>query len=248
MENKNPFFYLADQYYRHRPTYPQNWYHFLSELCDEHELAFDCATGNGQAALGLADYFDRIVATDVSKEQIANAFHMPNVEYRVSPGEVIDLPDNSVDLVTVAQGIHWLNMEKFYLEAKRVMKPGAKIAVWCYNMTEISEALDSLIANFAFETLKPYWPDEVKYVFNNYSDIPFPFTEMKDRGFYIKREWSFDELLNYLNTWSAIGKFWKNEGADPVKEIAPSLREAWGDEDLRLIKWPLHYRLGTLNE
>ena len=142
MENENPFFYLADLYYRHRPTYPQEWYHYLAGLCEDHDLAFDCAAGNGQAALGLADHFSKVFATDVSKEQIANAFQLPNIEYKVSPGEIIDLPDDSVDLVTVAQGIHWLDPDKFYSEAKRVMKPAGRIAVWCYNLTEISEEID----------------------------------------------------------------------------------------------------------
>ena len=248
MENENPFFYLADQYYRHRPTYPQEWYHYLAGLCEDQDLAFDCAAGNGQAALGLADHFSKVFATDVSKEQIANAFQLPNIEYKVSPGEIIDLPDNSVDLVAVAQGIHWLDPDKFYSEAKRVMKPAGRIAVWCYNLTEISEEIDLLIKKYAFEILKPYWPEEVKFVFENYKTIKFPFTEIQGPEFFIKREWSIDEMINFLSTWSAVGKYWKNLGKDPIHEIIIPLKEAWGDEDeLRLIKWPLHYRVGEMS-
>jgi SAM-dependent methyltransferase len=246
MKEKNPFLYHADKYFLHRPTYPQEGYHLVAELCEERQLALDCATGNGQAALGLADYFGKVIAIDSSEEQIANAFRLDNVTYMVAPAENIPLPDNSVDLITVAQGVHWFYLDNFYSEAERLLKKGGVIALWCYNEAEITPEIDKVLRRLAFEILMSYWEEPViKYVFNNYENLPFPFEEIKGPSFFIKREWHLEDALNYIRTWSAIARYREEKGADPVDEILPQLRDAWGDpKEYHLVQWPIHYRIG----
>ena len=246
MKIKNPFLYHADKYFLHRPTYPQDGYRMVAELCREHSLALDCATGNGQAAIGLADYFDQVVAIDSSEEQIANAFRLDNVTYMVAPAENIPLPDQSVDLITVAQGVHWFDLERFYGEVKRLLKNEGVIAVWCYNDAKIEPEIDKILHYLAFEKLKPFWEEPIrKYVFNDYKNLPFPFEEIEGASFFIKREWMLEDALNYMRTWSAIPKYKEEHGVDPLDEILPELEQAWGDpKEYKLIQWPIHYRIG----
>ena len=245
MSEKNPFLYHADKYFLHRPTYPQEWYYYLAGLVDGDEQVVDCATGNGQAALGLSDHFDRVFAIDSSATQIANAFKIENVTYRVSSAENIDLPDGSVDLVTAAQGVHWFDLKKFYTEVNRVLKKDGVIAVWSYSGSSISPELDDILDYLAKDILGPYWEPVIKEVFAKYKNLPFPFQEITGPEIVIKREWPLDELLNYLQTWSAIPKYLKANGKDPLEEILPQLQQAWGKKtDPRLITWPIHYRIG----
>lgn len=245
MFQKNPFIYLADEYFRYRPTYPQEWYSYLAGLCEETGLAVDCATGNGQAALGLAEHFKKVFATDSSESQIGNAFKLPNVEYHVSPGEVIDLPDHSVDLITVAQGVHWFDLTSFFAECKRCLKKNGVIALWSYNMTRISKEVDPLIERLAFEILAPFWEPQVQQVFSAYQKLPFPFVEIFGPEFLINREWSLKDLLDYLRTWSAVAKYWREKDSDPIAVIFEDLKQAWGDiDDFHMVRWPLYYRVG----
>ena len=119
----------SKEYAASRPTYPRALFDFIAGLVQREELAWGCATGSGQAAAFLGECFDRVVASDTRARQIENARAGQNVRFAVFPAEKADLPDASVDLVTVAQALHWFRFDDSYSQVRRVSKKGGMIAV-----------------------------------------------------------------------------------------------------------------------
>src|SRR5512134_188933 len=191
----------SDQYAQSRPHYPDEIYAYLASIAPARSLAWDCGTGNGQAAIGLAKYFDKVYATDASAEQISHAHAHEKVEYHVEPAEHISLNDSSVDLITVAVAIHWFNFEEFYREVKRVLKPGGVLAAWTYNSVEISPRIDPLIWHYYREIVGPYWPERIRYIEDRYQTIPFPFEEITPPSFVMEINWSLIQLAGFLDSW-----------------------------------------------
>jgi SAM-dependent methyltransferase len=232
-------------YAQYRPQYPEEIYAYLASIAPAKNLAWDCGTGNGQAALGLAKYFDRVFATDASAEQIAHAYSHPNVEYRVEPAEHISLADSSVDLITVAVAIHWFNFDEFYREVKRVLKPNGVLAAWTYNFAEVSPEIDSLFRHYYYNVLNGYWPERIHYLEEGYVTIPFPFEEITSPSFAMQANWDLDQFAGFLNSWSATQRYKEQKGHHPLEMIWEKLAAAWGNENQpRLVRWPLHFRIG----
>ena len=232
-------------YAQYRPQYPEEVYAYLASIAPERSLAWDCGTGNGQAAIGLAKYFDHVFATDASAEQISRAYQHPRVEYRVESAEHVSLANSSVDLVTVAVAIHWFNFDEFYREVKRVLKPNGLIAAWTYNLTQISPEIDELIHYYYHEVLKGYWPPRIQYLEQGYTSLPFPFEEIIPPSFAMHANWDLDQFVGFLNSWSATQRYKEQNGQHPMEQIWEKLLAAWGNEhDQRLVRWPLHFRIG----
>ncbi len=103
----------AHDYARHRPHYPRELFTYLATIAPSHRLAWDCGTGNGQAARALAEHFNRVVATDASSDQLAQAIRHGRIEYRIERAEDVSLEASSVDLVTVAIAVHWFDLAPF---------------------------------------------------------------------------------------------------------------------------------------
>jgi len=179
----------AEQYAQNRPQYPDEIYAYLASIAPGHSLAWDCGTGNGQAAIGLAKYFDKVHATDASAEQISRAYPHEKVEYRVEPAEHASLDDASVDLVTVAVAVHWFNFDEFYAEVKRVLKPGGILSAWTYSLPEISTEMDQLVSEYYFDIVGEYWPERIHYLEERYQTLPFPFREITPPPFTMKIHW-----------------------------------------------------------
>lgn len=212
-------------------------------------LAWDCATGNGQAARDLARHFDRVVATDASAGQIAHAVKVPNVEYRVASAESSGLSTQSVDLVTVAQALHWLDPETFYAEARRVTVPGGVIAAWCYGPCHAGEDVEALLRDFEDGTVGPYWSPGRKWVDEGYRTIPFPFDEVPPPvpAFELRVRWSLSQLGEYISTWSAVAKFRSERGEDPVAPLMERMAKNWEPSGrTRDVTWPLGIRVGRV--
>ena len=238
---------VAAEYATSRPTYPLELLSWIAAQCSEHYLAWDCATGSGQTAVALADFFDVVIASDASDEQIAHARAAHNVRYRCFPAEQADLSDQSVDLITVAQAFHWFDLEAFIAEAYRVLRPTGLIAVWSYgrNVVDDSGELTGIIDDFHDRLLEPFWPAERRHVLNGYADLPFPFTELEVPQFTMRTRWTLGQLLDYFGTWSAVVRYRRARGIDPREEIAPMLARHWGAPDrIRPISWPLTVRAG----
>ena len=237
---KDHFSAHASSYARYRPRYPEALFAYLASLCPAHDLAWDCATGNGQAAHGLAAYFDHVVATDASADQIANAAPHAHVAYHVAPAARSPLAAHTADLVTVAQALHWFDFDAFYAEVHRVLKPGAVVAAWTYGLLQINPTLDALIQRYYSDVVGRYWPPERRLVEDGYRSLPFPFDEIRPPRFTMSLLWTLDDLLGYLGTWSATRRFIDANTTNPVEHIAADLAGAWGDPaDTKLIQWTL---------
>ena len=233
------------QYAQARPSYPDEIYTYLASITPARSLAWDCGTGNGQAALWLAKYFDRVYATDASAEQIAHAYPHERVEYHVEPAEHVSLDDFSVDLITTAVAIHWFNFDEFYREVRRVLKPGGILAAWTYSFPEISPEIDRLVRRYYHEILRGYWPERIHYVEEEYKTIPFPFEEVVAPSFVMEASWTLDQFAGFLDSWSATQRYKTQHGRHPLELLWPQLLAAWGDENkTRRIRWPLHFRIG----
>ncbi len=237
---------LASGYAQCRPRYPDELFTYLAGLVTRRELAWDCAAGNGQATLPLASRFRRVVATDASGAMLDQAPRHPKIEYHVAPAEASGLEDGTVDLVTVAQALHWLNLEPFYAEVHRVLAPGGVIAVWTYGTQRLDDsALSKLLDHFYNEVVGPYWPVERRHVESGYRTLRFPFAELEPPAFVMQAQWTLSQLLDYLRTWSATQCFRETVGHDPVNSLEQELARYWGDpETVRRIQWPLSLRVG----
>lgn len=236
---------FAASYAAHRPRYPAALFELASGLPEERRLAWDCGTGNGQAALGLAPHFERVIATDASETQLSHATPDPKVEYRVAPAEASGLPGGAIDLVTVAAALHWFHLDGFYREAGRVLAPGGALLVWTYNHVEVDAAVDRAVRRLVEEVLAPYWPAGRQWVNESYRTLPFPFREIALPPMEIVEHWNLAQFLGYLHTWSAVGHYRRATGREPGEAIAEELAAAWGDpEAVRRLRWPLFCRAG----
>ena len=237
---------VANRYADFRPHYPAALFDYLATLVPADSVVWDCAAGNGQASIDLAERFGKIIATDASREQIGSATPHPKAEFRVAPAEASGLPDQSVNLVTVAQALHWFDFERFYAEVRRVLKPGGVLAVWAYGVHEVEDTrLNALMQDYYSNTVGPYWPPERKLVEEGYRTIPFPFAELAPPTFRMETHWTLEELLGYCSTWSATNRYMKANGRNPIEPLSEALSQGWGDVSTpRLIRWPLSLRVG----
>lgn len=234
----------ADAYARYRPPYPPALYEWIAALAPGHEVVWDCGTGSGQAALGLTRHFRSIIATDPSTAQIGNAPAHPQIEYRVAPAEESGLPDQSVDAITVALALHWFDLDLFYAEVKRVLKPGGIIVAWTYYLPEIAPEIDRVIEYLDGALLRDHWSPRIQLLREKYRSIPFPFDELVAPEYAIEQSWLLAELLGYLHTWSGTQAYRDAHGVDPIDLIQADLAAVWGDVEQRIIRWPLFMRAG----
>lgn len=237
---------VASEYASRRPGYPDELFAYLAGLVSRRELAWDCAAGSGQATLPLARWFQHVVGTDASPEMLSRAPAHPQIQYRVAQAEQSGLSSASVDLVTVAQALHWLEPDLFYAEVERVLAREGVLAVWTYGRNHLDdESLDRVLQQFYEDIVGPYWPAERCHVEAGYRTLPFPFPELVPPSFAMEMEWSLTELLGYVGTWSASQRFREVEGHDPVQLLASGLAGEWGAPDRRRrITWPLSTRVG----
>ncbi len=248
MTFKDHFSRQAGRYTRFRPRYPQELFRFLASLVARPDVAWDCGSGNGQAAVDLADLFSRVVATDPSAKQIAQAQQHERVTYLVAAAEHCPLESQSVDLITVAQALHWFDLDRFYDEARRVARRPGVLAAWSYGLFQISPEVDGCVEHLYHDVVGPYWPPERKWIEEHYATIPFPFDEIVAPRFAMQNRWNLDDVIGYLGTWSSVERFIQQRGADPVEQMAAELRRAWGDaQQIRAVEWPLYQRVGRIS-
>ena len=237
----------AAEYAAARPVYPPALFEHLAGLARSHELAWDCATGNGQAAFGLAPWFRRVVGSDASETQIAECVPHEQIDFRVEPAGRTSLAAESVDLVTVAQALHWFDLDEFYGEVRRVTRRGAVLAAWCYDLMRVTPTVDAAVDRLYRDIVWDHWQPERAIVEAGYRTLEFPFDELEDPGFEMVHAWDLGRLRRYLETWSSVQRYRAARGSDPLAEIGDELASAWGDPARqREVRWPVFLRAGRV--
>ena len=242
---KDHFSGHAGVYHAARPTYPEGLFDWLATQAPALELAWDAGCGNGQASVALAARFAQVIATDPSAAQIVNAEARANIVYRVEAAEHASLADASVDLVTIAQALHWFDPAAFHAQVRRVLKPRGVIAAWTYADCRVGPGIDELKDRLYIDLTGPYWPPERAHVESGYRTLAFPFDEIASPSFAMRMAWNVDQFLAYLRSWSATQRYLTAVGEDPVTLIEPELRVAWGNASAtHEVRWDFHLRCG----
>jgi ubiquinone/menaquinone biosynthesis C-methylase UbiE len=239
---------VAGAYAHFRPTYPPPLFDWLAAVTPGRHRAWDCATGTGQAAVALAGHFREVVATDASAAQLAAASPHPGVHYRLAAAESSGLEAASLDLVTVAQAVHWFDRPRFFREVERVLRPGGMLAIWSYGIPQLEGgAADALLQHFYGDVVGPYWPAEKALVESGYRDLVLPFESLPTPSFAMEAAWSLEQVLGYCASWSASARYRAALGSDPIERLRPALAAVWGEAAQgRRIHWPLTLKASRL--
>ncbi|WP_035560034.1 class I SAM-dependent methyltransferase [Hymenobacter sp. IS2118] len=237
----------AADYARYRINYPAALYDWLLPQVASRERAWDCATGNGQVAAVLAETFVRVDATDLSESQLAQASPRPNIHYQTATAEHTPFPNQRFDLITVAQAVHWFDVEAYHAEVRRVARPSAVLAEWGYQLCRLeTPALTELLDEFHNVTSAPYWDTNRRHIETEYADLPFPFANVRQARFAVVKNWTAADMLNYLRTWSATANYARQHaGADMVALVAEALTQLWGPQ-ARPVTFPVFARAGRV--
>ncbi len=243
---KDQFSNQSDLYVKFRPSYPKEVFDFILNLVSVKNNAWDAGTGNGQIAEVLSTYFDQVVATDISAKQILNAKRNEKIIYKVESSEKTSFPDNHFDLITVAQAIHWFDFSAFYSEVKRTGKQNGILAVIGYGLPTTDEEVQKWILHFYSGILGKYWDKERRYIDENYKTIPFPFEEIPAPAIFNDFEWAIEQMIGYLETWSAIQNFIKEKNENPLDPVLNDLKSLWGAGKKRKVRFPILLRIARL--
>ena len=242
---KDRFSNHAKQYAIFRPTYPKELYDCIFSHVKKFDAAWDCGTGNGQVARDLSTRFIVVEATDISEQQLANAYKAENIFY-TKADEKTNFPDAHFDLITVAQAIHWFNISEFFKEVKRVAKKDAIIAVWGYSLPTLNPEIDKRLQEFYSKVVGPYWDKERRLIDAQYKTILFPCSENRTPEFSLSLEWSLEEFQGYLSTWSSVQKYIQANQINPVESFMKEVLPLW-KSDRQNINFPLFLRLGKIS-
>jgi len=244
---KDLFSQQANQYAKYRPTYPPDLFNYSFSFVDQKNTAWDCATGNGQAASVLADHFQIVEATDISAAQLKNAVQKQNIRYQICPAEQTPFADNSFDLITIATAYHWFNWKAFYQEATRVGKNNCVVAAWAYHVFySADENITAIIKNFYYNIINPYWDPERKYVDDRYTTVAFDFDPLPTKDFDLVLYWKKEEFLGYLSTWSAVQHYTRQLSQSPLSLIEAEVDKSWPDHEEKEFHFPLFLRIGRV--
>jgi SAM-dependent methyltransferase len=242
---KDHFSRQAADYSGYRPAYPGHLIEYVASLAPSRTLAVDCATGNGQAAVALAEHFDELLAVDASDAQLALAQPHPRVRYERALAEALPVADGEVALVAVAQAIHWFDFDRFHAECRRVLMPGGVVAAWTYTVFRAGGAIDEVVDRFYEGTVGPYWPPERDYVQQAYRTIPFPWDEITPPPFHLQTEWTLEQVIGYFASWSSVQRYRAQHGGyDPLPAVERELASVWPAGSTVRLDWPLYLRVG----
>lgn len=244
---RDHFSQAAERYASHRPTYPTVLAEFLAGLCARRELAWDSGCGSGQLSLLLAEHFRRVVATDASAQQLTRARPHPRVEYRQARAEDCGLPDGAADLCVAAQAAHWFDLDAYYAEVRRVAAPGGVLALATYDVMSVGPDVDPVIHHFYRNVVGPFWPPERIHTEDGYRTLPFPFAELAAPPLEMRMDWTVEDALGYIGTWSASLAMQRAEGPARFLEFDRALRAAWArGPERRPVRWPLSLRVARV--
>lgn len=231
---------VAQSYAAFRPRYPSALFAWIASAAPARQRALDCGTGNGQAAVALAEHFPHVLAGDPSVAQLVRAERRDGVDYVVMTAERAALPSRSVDVVTAAQALHWFDREPFFREATRVLRPNGLLVAWSYSLASITPEVDSILTAFHRDVVGPYWPPGRELVDAGYAGIELPLSRVTSPPFEMSVDWDLAQLLGYVATWSAVDRYRTHRGTDPIPQLRAELEPRWGALALRrTVRWPI---------
>jgi len=233
----------AAAYVRHRPTYPDALFDWIAAAAPARGLAVDVATGGGQAALALAERFDRVIAIDQSPELLATVPAHSRLTTVAGPAEGLDvsaLAPGGADVVMVAQALHWFATDSFWERVRVTTRHGGLFVAVGYAWFTVAPEIDAVLGAFV-EALAPHWSQRNRLLFDGYRTLAIPFEEIEAPSFALTVTWRRAELLAYLGTWSAVTAL-QSAGHDVLAELGPRLAAAWPDDAPRSITMPLCLR------
>ena len=237
----------AKLYFQSRPQYPAALFRDLAQLCEQRDRAWDCATGNGQAALALADHFASVVATDQSAQQLSQAPRHPRIQYFVAAAERSGLAPGSTDLVTVATAVHWFDLTEFYRELERVLRPGGVIAVWAYHIAHLEAICGDLLWAFYQDVVSSYFSAGARLVDDRYAGIHLPGASIETGAYWMEANWNCNEVLTFVRSWSGTQQYIKRHGNDPTDSLKHDLCRLFMNEEAKhLLRWPLYLKVSRL--
>lgn len=239
----------AGVYAQNRPTYPDELFDYITSFVARKEAAWDCATGNGQAATRLANYFTTVQATDISEAQLSKAVQKANITYQVAPAESTPFPDDTFDLVTIAQAYHWLNWKLFRDEVLRVARDGAVVAAWTYyTMLSDDASLQRLYTHFYNDIIKPYWDYERRYVDDRYQTVEFDYEPLPSQPFHTELKWTKAQFKGYLESWSGVQRYMETHHTSPLALIEEDLNRIWPEGETKAVTFPISLLLGRIHK
>ena len=244
MSWKDLFSAGASGYSQFRPTYPAPLFSWLGGVVPGHRLAVDVGAGSGQAARDLVRLFQRVVAVDPSRAQLASGGPHPGVDAVVGSASALPVGQGTADLIASAQAFHWFNHPAFFAEVARVARPDAVLALWCYGLSAVSPEVDAAVFELYDGHLGPFWEPERRLIETGYAGVAIPFVPIEPPSFEMKSDWTFAQFGGYLSTWSPLDKYRQATGRDALEAMAPKLAAAWGNvERPRTVVWPLSLRV-----
>ncbi|MEL6462642.1 MAG: class I SAM-dependent methyltransferase [Cyanobacteria bacterium J06558_2] len=242
---QNIFSFQADKYAAFRPQYPHQLYQYLVSVCRQRQQAWDCATGSGQCAIVLAEYFEQVHGTDISEAQIKYATPHQRIEYLLQAAEKTNFTDGQFDMITVAQAVHWFNLDEFWTEVRRVLKPGGIIAVWGYGWASITPEIDALVDELILKPIDTYWLPGNRLLINQYRDLDFPYEAIAPpKDFFIEEEWTRERFFNYMSTWSAMKRYLAQVGDRQIINAQHEIAQLWSDNVSKTVRMPIFLKVG----
>lgn len=247
-EALNTFTTAPDAYARSRPLYPEALFAWIVATCRNRDVVWDCATGNGQAAIALARLFTQVEATDISPEQVGRGFAAPNVRYSAQPAEATNFTDASFDLVTVAQALHWFDPARFWPEVRRVARPGALFCAWGYAWFRGSQDVGDALLGPVERLVAPFWAENNRILWRGYTpeEVGFPFRTLTAPTLSIEVDWSLGELIGYIRTWSAFKKAANAGRSEALERVIDDAAVRLGRESRHRLSAPLPILAGLI--
>lgn len=246
IDDKAYFNTEAENYAAYRPSYPPELAKSLADLCSGHQLALDVGCGNGQLTSLLAPHFGQVVGTDPSEKQLEHAKVADNISYLNQAAECIELAENSVDLVVVAQAAHWFDLEKFYAQVRKVAKPEAVIALVSYGVPYIDDPINAIFQKGYWQDVHQFWPAARRHVENSYADLYFPFVSIPVPSPNIKRSMTVVQFTRYIKTWSAYGNAKELNDLDKFERFLGSLTQVWPESETKQVIWPISIKAAQI--
>lgn len=235
----------AATYANFRPHYPAQLFTWLAQHSPATLRALDIGCGNGQASRPLCEHFTQVLACDGSFAQVAATQPRANLQLLVADARQLPLVPACLDLITVAQALHWFADAAFFAQVSRLLKPGGLFCAWCYGLLRINPAVDALIDPLYHKRLHGYWPAGRSSVDCGYSDLSAPFARLQVPALVMQQHWDFNQLLGYLRTWSAVQRYQQQQAIDPLTDLTAALLDAWGEpQQSHNVSWPLHFLAG----